>query len=222
MPGNFRNEGYGVPVIADSAREDNQCVIRGQIIAGPNIIIEFFDEAGLHKIRWSALFPELAQLVAAGMALPRMMHCLIDVLTLPDPGSFAATRKSLDDGGIFFGTAKEIDMKHNWNLSDMDAYIATVKDITRYSGRYSHYVSPQSHPKHHGIDEDTVRLHFPHIGSEVNHVNDNAGAWSSIWRANPDSIIGDTDHFFGDASNDDPTVRLTGFPRYFVTLMEKV
>lgn len=222
---NFRARGDGMPQIADKAREDNQCIVRGQLIAGPNILIQKFDAAGLHNIEISALMPNFEGGGATGV-IPRMFHCLVDVLTIPNADSFASTRLSREDGGIFFGTAKYIDIVHNWGLvGRIDEYICTTKDLTRYitgNGSPTHYPSIQSYPKNHAIDKDTIRLHFTDIGSDVLHnYDDELTLGTSQWRANDNTKVGDPDHYLPYGNHDNASL-LIGFPRYFVTIMEKV
>jgi hypothetical protein len=199
--------GWGVPTHVDRAVNWDDAPSKGQFYAGYGIRIDFKDINDDYKI----IISRTAEFPAGEVGrIPRMMYCISDILDVFPSGTFGADFKSLNDGGIFYNTAKFAVIEHNWNLDDIDKFIAVTKDITKYGGGCSP-LSPHSYPKVMGLDVDRVIVIFG--DNQIDDVSD--------WQPNVDTILGDNNVFYGGGDYDtNPPVSKIGYPRFAINLLE--
>jgi hypothetical protein len=212
--------GYGIPLHADMAKRLDEAVVKGQILEEENMRITFYGAEKDYKIGFAALIS------GNSTNVPRMLHCVVDVLKEFPSGTAGYDHKNLEDGGIYFNTAKLQLIYHGWNLSDHDAFIYAIKDITRYDGSKGQ-MSPHSYPKVMGVTADAVIVM---IGDnnvdpplDTTYTRDGQDVRVEGWNANDETMLGDWDgnsEFI--TGYKEVLADEVGYPRFLLTLIEKV
>lgn len=212
---------FGVRGAGEKAVKIDEWLTRGQLKPGTNIT---FDYLSNYDIRINALTGGTS--TESGN---RLITVDIDVSIQPAIGQ-GTEHISIKNDGNKFGTAKYVDVKHNWDLSNPDKFQYSIVDKTQYGlGMPSiHWTNPHSCPKVIGVDSDTVRIWVTdtyYLDPEAlgdydvlrakkdNNDSYRAGKWdiSTPTLPNNDKV-----------SNPETNSEKVGYPKYTITLEEVV
>lgn len=147
----FRRD-VGIRLAGEKAVKPDEFITKSQLVPGTNITFDYLDN---QDIRINALG-------GGGITTSegnRMLVADIDISIIPYKGQGLA-HKSIQDNGVYFGTAKYVDIYHNWNLKTKNHFQHSLVDLTNYGLGYNstHSTSPHSVPKVIGIDVNRVRI----------------------------------------------------------------
>jgi len=147
----FRRD-FGVRGAFEKAVKGDEAITKSQLVPGTNITFDYLDN---QDIRINAITGGTTTSTTGN----RMLVADVDLAITPLVGQ-GTIHKNLQESGRHFGTAKYVDIYHNWNLKTKDHFQHSIVDITNYGLGYEsiHTTSPHSVPKVVGLDSNRLRI----------------------------------------------------------------
>lgn len=157
----------GVRVAGEKAVKSDEFVTKSQVVAGTNVTITYVAPPGASASAPKDIIINTTLGGGGGTGVPaRMITDIVELLLRPTSGSTGYAYAGIESSHAavpdrkYFGSAKFIDITHNWGLSEVNGYLLTIEDLTYHNlAGEPHRTLIHSKPESVGLDANTIRIY---------------------------------------------------------------